>query len=232
MLHASLPQALMPLNPHRILYEDDVLIAVEKLSGELVVKGKGRVDRLPLLDFLKKSYPGIRALHRLDFETSGIVLFPKSSAVLDAILSKGLSEWKKTYTALVLNVPTEDSGVIDMPLSPRSGRGLVQARTTFRVVERFQGCSLITADIQSGQRHQIRRHLASIGHPLILDDEYGNTKLNAVFTKEFRFQRFFLHASGMEFPHPTTGVAIRITSPLPKHFQEVIRLLREVKRKM
>lgn len=222
----------MPLNPSRILYEDTALLAVEKLSGELVVKGKGRVDRLPLLDFLRKDYPGIRALHRLDFETSGIVLFARSGPILDMLLSGGFSGWTKTYTALILDAPTSDSGVIDTPLTPRSGNGMVAARTEYRVLERFQGCSLVEADIQSGQRHQIRRHFASIGHPLILDEEYGNAKLNAVFSKEFRFRRFFLHASSLTFPHPLTGAMIHIVSPLPKHFHEVIRLLRAVKKKM
>ena len=79
----------MPLDPTRILFQDQHLLAVNKLSGELVVAGKGKVEKLPLLDFLKKDFPGLRAVHRLDFETSGVVLFARTKAAYEKNKSEG-----------------------------------------------------------------------------------------------------------------------------------------------
>lgn len=221
--------APMPINKARILYEDDALLIVDKLSGELVVRGKGRLDKLPLLDFLEQEYPGLRPIHRLDFETSGAVAFAKRKDVLEAVLAKKFAGWVKTYVALVLDPLEKDSGVIDIPLPARSGEGKVKAQTRFRVLERFKGITYVEAQIERGQFHQIRRHFAAIKHPLILDDIYGNKKLNKAFSKEFRFRRFFLHAKSLLFPHPITGKIVEVDAPLPKPFAQVLEEMKKRK---
>jgi len=120
----------MPIAPERILYEDDSLLAVNKLSGELVVRGKGRVDKLPLLDFLRKDRSGLNALHRLDFETSGAVLFAKTKEVEEKILSSRFRGWRKTYRTLVMGRILRENGVIRIPLPARGKERWKQPRGT------------------------------------------------------------------------------------------------------
>lgn len=215
------------IDSRRILFDDDSFLAVNKLAGELVVAGAGQSDKLSLLDFLRKDHPGLRALHRLDFETSGVVLFAKTKKAADAVLSSKFAGWKKTYVTLVAGRMPREQGVIRTPL-PARGEGTVPAQTDYRVLQVFANSSLVEADIFTGRHHQIRRHFASIGHPLLLDEEYGNKGINRVFTREFRLHRFFLHAATLEFPHPLTGETLTIKAPLPRVFEGVLKQLRKL----
>lgn len=218
----------MPVDDRRILYEDEDLLAVLKLAGELVVKGAGRIDKLPLLDFLKKDHPGLRALHRLDFETSGVVLFAKTKRAYDACMDTKFEGWKKTYRTLVMGRIDRDTGVLRAPLPARTGKGMVEAETRFRVLDRFANSSYVEAEIETGRHHQIRKHFAAIKHPLVLDQIYGHAKFNQLFTKEFRYHRFFLHAAKIELPHPITGKNIVVEAPMPKPFEIVLKKLRSL----
>ncbi len=217
----------MPIAPDRILFEDPWLLAVSKLGGELVVRGKGRLDKLPLFDFLKKQFPSLHVIHRLDFETSGVVVFAKSRAVLQKILETTFAGWKKEYVAIVLGTPKKPAAEIDFRLPARSGDGKVEARTTYHVRETIGPVSVVDLSFERGQRHQIRRHMSMIGHPLILDDVYGIEKANREFSKYLKMHRFFLHASHIEFPHPMTGEKISIDSPLPKSFAGVLKKMKD-----
>ncbi len=219
----------MPIAADRILYEDDHLLAVNKRSGELVVRGKGEVGKLPLLDFLKKDYPGLRTLHRLDFDTSGVVLFAKSKQATDRIITSAFAGWHKRYHALVMGRMERSSGAIRTPL-PARGRGTVPAETQYLVLERFVNSSYIEAEPLTGRHHQIRLHFAGIKHPLALDREYGHGKFNQLFTQELGFRKFFLHAITLELPHPITGQKLRIEAPLPEQFKSVLKVLRKVGR--
>lgn len=215
----------MPIAKERILYEDQWLLAVTKLSGELVVKGRGRIDRLPLLDYLRKDYPGLAPIHRLDFETSGVVVFAKTKNTLKTVVESKFAGWKKTYLAVVLGVP-QKKGEVDIPLPARSGTGNVEAHTDYKLIDTYRGCSLVEVAFERGQKHQIRRHLSMIGHPLILDDVYGDEKANRKFSKFLKMQRFFLHALTVEFPHPVGGKTVQIKSPMPMTFERVLKLLK------
>ncbi|HAI98405.1 TPA: hypothetical protein DCL30_02565 [Candidatus Peribacteria bacterium] len=215
----------MSVSSHRILYVDDHLLAVDKLSGELVVRGSGEVGKLPLYDFLRKDHPGLRVLHRLDFETSGVVLFARTKAAYETVITSKFLSWVKTYRALVMGQVSRSSGMITVPL-PSRGKGEVRAVTRYRVLERFANSSVVEATIETGRHHQIRRHFASIGHPLALDDLYGNRKFNRLFTHELHYRHFFLHAQKMQLPHPVTGTPLTIEAPLPKTFEEVVEKLR------
>lgn len=219
----------MAIHPSRILYKDDALLIVDKLPGELVVKGSGKVDKLPLLDFLKKEYPGIHPLNRLDFETSGIVVFARTKRILAEMLEKKFTGWTKVYTTIVMGRVKKDAGEIDMPLPARAkGEGNVRAVTRYKVFDRFPTSTLIEAQIDTGRHHQIRRHFAMIKHPLVLDDVYGDQKFNRSFGKALKFRRFFLHASSVTLPHPVTGKPVTVTAPLPAAFTEVLERLRKV----
>lgn len=218
----------MPIAPERILFEDQWLLAVSKLAGELVVQGKGRLDKLPLLDFLRKDHPGVLAIHRLDFETSGVVVFAKSKGVLQKILETKFTGWQKQYMAISLGQVKQSSGSITFKLPARSGEGKVEAKTDYTVVECIGPVTLLRLTIERGQRHQIRRHLSMIHHPLILDDVYGIAKANKEFGKFLKLKRFFLHANRITFPHPMTGKMIEIICPVPKTFEAVLQKIRKL----
>ncbi len=223
----------MPINRDRILYEDPQLLAVNKLSGELVVKGAGRVDKLPLLDFLKQEYPGLRPLNRLDFETSGVVLFARTKQAFEAMVDQTKLEEPdilKTYRALLAGRGLRDHGEITKPLPPRTGKGTVPAKTAYRVLERYINSLYVEADIVTGRYHQIRRHFAGIGHALVLDWEYGDEKYNRVFQREFRLARFFLHAWRVRLTHPITGENLIIEAPMPMVFEGILKKLRALNR--
>ncbi|MDB4978344.1 MAG: rRNA pseudouridine synthase [Candidatus Peribacteria bacterium] len=217
----------MKIHADRILFQDEHLLAVNKLSGELVVKGAGRIDRLPLLDFLKQEYPGIRPLNRLDFETSGIVLFARTKHMFDVMEEQYKAhEMKKVYRALVVGWLPKTKGTIDSKLPSRITKEPVEATTRYSVIERLPLVTYVEADMDSGRHHQIRRHFANIKHPLVMDDVYGDAKFNKLFFRQFKYERFFLHAASLSFVHPFTKETIHITAPLPRHFLDVLKKLK------
>lgn len=214
----------MSISHDRILYEDEHLLAVSKLPGELVVKGKGQVGKLPLFDFLKADYPGLRVLHRLDFDTSGVVLFAKTKEAEASVLNKKFDQWEKIYTTLVMGRIFKKSGAIRTKL-PARGRGFVPAETLYTVKAVYGNSTLIECSITTGRHHQIRRHFASINHPLVLDKEYGHPKFNQLFRQELGFSKMLLHASRLSLPHPITRKMVTIEAPLPKPFAACIKTL-------
>ncbi|MBM3227897.1 RluA family pseudouridine synthase [Candidatus Peribacteria bacterium] len=220
----------MSISPDRILFSDDHLLVVSKLAGELTVRGKGQVGKLPLYDFLHEDYPGLRVLHRLDFDTSGIVVFARSKAACDAVLASGFAGWKKVYRAIVAGVIGRERGVIRAPLPARSIKGkqaqsLVPAVTNFTVLKRFAGATYIECNIETGRHHQIRRHCKAIGHPLALDEVYGDAKFNRQFGRVTKFRKFFLHASALDLRHPISGEHLHIEAPLPRAFLQALERL-------
>lgn len=217
----------MSLDPRRILYEDEALLVVHKLPRELVVRGKGELQKLPLLDFLRKTHPTLQAIHRLDFETSGIVAFAKKPAVLNAVISSNFAGWRKIYNALVVGrVPKK--GEITIPLPSRSGGGNVPSKSRFQLIELLPELSHVEVEISSGRHHQIRKHFAMIHHPLVCDDVYGDKKANKRFARAFKLRDFFLHAGRLVFPHPETGKEIDIHDPLPPAFARVLKQLKNL----
>jgi 23S rRNA pseudouridine955/2504/2580 synthase len=236
----------MPISPDRILFQDDHLLAVNKLAGELTVKGsslrrgygrqEGELGKLPLFDFLHKDYPGLRVLHRLDFDTSGVTLFAKTKVASEAVLASHFQGWKKVYHAIVAGVIDRDRGVIRALLPARSSREkkfegkkeneeLIPATTNFVVLKRFHGVTYVECAIETGRHHQIRRHFAAIKHPLVLDELYGVPKFNQAFSRVMKFHKFFLHAQSLDLPHPITGKTVRIEAPMPRAFEEVLKRL-------
>ncbi|MEI8230231.1 MAG: RluA family pseudouridine synthase [Candidatus Peregrinibacteria bacterium] len=220
-------------SPHRILFQDDHLLAVNKLCGELVVAGGERLKSghkadgitLPLLDFLRKDYPGLKPLHRLDFETSGVVVFAKHGSIAEKVIATKFAGWVKTYVALLSGVLPKPSGEISARLPSRGGED-IPAKTLYRVLQKFANSTLVEVTIEGGRHHQIRRHFAFLRHPLVLDELYGHKGYNRVFSQEFRYHRFFLHASVLEFPHPVTGEKMKIEAEMPRSFEDVLKKLR------
>lgn len=212
------------INTDRILYEDEHLLAVNKLPSELVVAAEGE-GKLPLFDFLKKSYPGLRVLHRLDFGTSGVVLFARTKEAAEKVKDSKFEGWTKTYRALVAGYVQQKTGTIDRKLPAREQDVDVPAVTRYRVLRGFPEATFVEAVIETGRKHQIRQHFAAIGHPLVLDPLYGDRKKDKGFAKRVPYRKFFLHAYRLELPHPITGKMLSIQAPLPQAFEKAIDIL-------
>lgn len=213
------------ISPDRILYEDEHLLVVNKLAGELVVAADGG-DKEPLYDFLHKSYPGLRVVHRLDFATSGVIVFAKSAAVVKVIRESKFKGWTKTYRTLVAGRMKNRTGTINRKLPARTKSELVDATTHYHVLDLFAHTSFVEVEIETGRKHQIRQHLKFIGHPLVLDSLYGDPRVDRAFKRRYKFRRFFLHAFKLSFPHPITGDVLTVMAPLPAAFDRVIHQLR------
>ena len=234
-----------PLPEVPVLFEDAYLLAVDKPPG-LAVHPSGRRVEGTLIGILHARYPGDpggdgplpRLCHRLDKETSGVLLVTKDERARH-LLGKQFEERrvKKTYLALVEGVPDRKEGIIDLPLAPdprspvrlkmearRDGRGQ-SALTRFRVLESRGRFSLLEVRPATGRQHQIRVHLAAMGHPVVGDKIYGpdeNLFLHALeggLTPEdmekLVLPRHALHAWKLKFHHPLKMEEMEIVAPLP-----------------
>jgi 23S rRNA pseudouridine1911/1915/1917 synthase len=222
--------------PLAIVYEDTDVIVVDKPAGMVVHPAPGH-QRGTLANALVAHVPGIAVggsqrpgiVHRLDKDTSGLIVAAKTDRGRTALVT----QWEdrsveKTYLALVSGVVEDEEAIIDAPIGRdpknrqrmavvRSGRPAV---TRFHVVERFPSTTLLEASIETGRTHQIRVHLAFIGHPVVGDQLYGRARLT-----EPRLDRQFLHASRLGFRLPD-GVPLRLEAALPDDLQAVLEELR------
>jgi 23S rRNA pseudouridine1911/1915/1917 synthase len=232
------PADLAPLRavaedlPLEILYQDDDVIAINKPAGMVVHAGAGRhsgtlvnalVHRFGKLSNVGGDLrPGI--VHRLDRLTSGVILVAKTDAAhrhLAAQFSNRSVE--KVYLALVHGQMKTDQGQVTKPIArdpirrvrmtAKSATGR-QASTEYKVLRRFEAHSYMEVRIGTGRTHQIRVHLASIGHPVAGDRLYG--------APPAALARFFLHAHRITFTSPTTGEKISVTAPLPPELEEFL----------
>jgi 23S rRNA pseudouridine1911/1915/1917 synthase len=236
----------IPLN---IIHEDDDLIVVDKPAGMVVHPGAG-IESGTLANALAYHFnqlsgtagrirPGI--VHRIDKETSGLLVVAKNDAAHMRI-SEQFHDRKvfKMYVALVYGRVSQSIGDIEANIgrSPhnrmkmavlRGGAGRY-AHTIFQVVDRHTDFSLLKVQIKTGRTHQIRVHLAHIGHPVVGDALYGqgreNTLRNTIMKREIRLlSRHFLHAAQLEFAHPSTGELMKFESPLPAQLTNFLALL-------
>ena len=216
----------MPIyDPLPLLYNDDRLIAMAKPSGLAVHRGASR-DRVVALTLARDRmgchvYP----VHRLDRATSGVLLFaldPEAARALQEQLEAGTVH--KRYLALVRGI-TPEEGVIDHPI-PRDEDGpRVPAVTAFRRLGTFERYSLVEALPRTGRRHQIRRHLKHISHPLIGDVLYGKGEHNRLFRDRFGLHRLALHALEITFAHPDDGRPLCIAAPVPEDLAGPLRAM-------
>ncbi len=214
-----------------MLYEDDHLLVVSKPVG-LPVHGGAKTDRT-LLDVLASAYsapPDLGLIHRLDRATSGAIAVAKSRDVISAITDRW-EEATKIYLAICYGTPTDPS-VIDVPLMDKE-RGRRPARTTLRplaLLDRLElKASLVAIEIDTGRMHQIRRHLASIGFPVLFDDRHGDYRANRAFRQSVRDagakasrRGQLLHATLLSLPHPIEKRTISVTAPIPSTWIDII----------
>jgi 23S rRNA pseudouridine955/2504/2580 synthase len=226
-----------PAREFPLLFEDEHLIAIDKPAGVAVHGGSG--VSFGVIEQLRQARPAARFLelvHRLDRETSGILLVAKKRSALTKLQDQFRErETGKTYLALAIGAWPANKKVIDQPLhkylqADGERRVKVVAKddpdgmrsiTLVKVQESFPGVSLLEVTIKTGRTHQIRVHLASQGHPIAGDDKYGDFELNKALAKR-GLKRMFLHAWRLQFDHPATGERIALQAPLPPELQKFI----------
>jgi RluA family pseudouridine synthase len=243
-----------------VLYEDEHLLALNKPPLLLTSPDRYDRERPNLMRLLHvgikeearwaKARPGlgyIMNVHRLDFETSGVILLAKSKPVLVKLVNLFASEKPiKTYTALVHGSPPESEFTVNAALGPNPRRlGTMRvdhklgkkARTEFTVKERFSNYSLLECRPSTGRTHQIRVHLRHVGCPIVGDTVYGGKPLllsnlkSGYRQKRDRPERPLiattaLHAERLALPHPITGEGIQIEAPWPKDLEVALKYLR------
>lgn len=196
----------------RVLYEDEHLLILDKPAGRLSV-GRGSVEAA----LQEKTRPAeIVAAHRLDRDTSGCMLFLKTPGLRNKVIDLFKShKVRKQYHAIVAGHLKEKDLRIQRPLTGRT------AVTLLRAVDGNRRASHVLARIETGRTHQIRRHLAALGFPVIGDKQYSGRK--GVSEAALEAPRQMLHAARLELPHPVSGEAVAAEAPLPKDFRESLR---------
>lgn len=231
-----------------ILYEDRGVIAIDKPAGWLCAPSSweqtGRNLQLALEssvgagDFWahSRNVKFIRFIHRLDAETTGVLLMARSMGALSE-LSRVFEERtvEKRYLAVVHGVPKEKEWTCDLPIGEQHGtygrmaaNGLdaKDAVTHFRVVQALNSRALVEAEPVTGRTHQIRVHLAHVGHPIVGDAKYGDFAANkAIARGPAKFERMFLHARRLRFTHPGTSEAIELEARLPAECEAFLATL-------
>jgi 23S rRNA pseudouridine1911/1915/1917 synthase len=223
-----------------LVHVDDQVIVVDKPAGLVVHPGAGQptgtlvqalLGRFPDLAGVGSSErPGI--VHRLDKGTSGLLVVARTPTAYESLVAQlGARTVDRRYLALVSGTIDTDAGVVDAPVGRRSGdrtrmavvAGGRPARTHYRVLSRYTEpaeATLVECKLETGRTHQVRVHLAAIGHPVVGDARYGGARLT------LPVERPFLHAAQLAFDHPTTGERCRFESPLPADLEAVLVPLR------
>ena len=231
-------QALPEDIPLDVVYEDGDVIVVNKPVGMVVHPAPGHSGGTlvnALLHHCGHSLSGIGGelrpgiVHRIDRDTSGLIIAAKNDFAHQALAAQLQDHsLRRTYEAVVIGSLREDSGTVDAPIdrSPRDrkkmavvpgGRGAV---THWQVLERFPGYTYVRCRLETGRTHQIRVHMAYIGHPLYGDTVYGAKKPVPGMTGQC------LHAVGLTFRHPRTGETVTLSCPLNEEFTALLRKLR------
>ncbi len=239
--------------PLDIVYEDDALLIVNKPAGMVVHPAYNNWSgtlvnalvhyfaQLPTLPN-NEGRPGL--VHRIDKDTSGLLVIAKTEASMTALAKQFYDHSiKRTYSALVWGEPTTDTGTIDIPIgrSPQDRRVMAtsadapigkRAVTYYRVIQKLRYVSLIQCHLETGRTHQIRTHMRYLGHPIFNDAAYGGDQIlkGERFSKYKAFvhncfqlmPRQALHAQSLGFIHPTTQQPMHFKAPLPADFQQVL----------
>jgi RluA family pseudouridine synthase len=230
-----------------VLYADDSLLVINKPAGLPALPDGYQAEAPHLRSVLEPVYGRLWMVHRLDRDTSGVVVLarsPQAHRVLNTQFQE--RQTAKIYHALVIGSPGWEERLVDAPLLPdgdRRHRSIVSVQgkpavTLFRVLERFSGYALVEAQPKTGRTHQIRLHLAHLGHPIVADGLYGDGE--GLFLSALKpgyrvgkagesalLGRLGLHAWSLAFAHPLNGEQVSFIAPYPDDFQAALRQLRK-----
>ena len=223
--------------PVEVVYEDNDIVVVNKPKGMVVHPANGNPDGTlvnAIMAMCKDSLSGIGGeirpgiVHRLDKDTSGLLIVAKNDkAHINMSEQIKNREVKKIYIALVRGVVSENEATINMPIgrSTKDRKKMAvrkdgkEAVTHFKVLKRYNKYTLLEVKIDTGRTHQIRVHMAEIGHPVVGDMVYSNGK------NEFGVEGQMLHAKSLDFKHPITGKQMHLEAELPEYFEKVLEQL-------
>ena len=223
-----------------IIFEDDCLLVLNKPSGIAVHGGSGL--NFGVIEALRALRPEARFLelvHRLDRDTSGILLVAKKRSALRNLHEQlRVKTVQKDYLALVRGQWQSHVKVVQAPLLKNelaSGERIVKvseqgkpSETRFAIEERYQNATLVKASPVTGRTHQIRVHTQYAGHPIALDDKYGDKEFDK-YMQDLGLNRLFLHAFSIRFEHPKTGETLRFNAQLDEKMKAILKKLRESK---
>ncbi len=230
----------VPPGSFPVVFEDDAIVVIDKPAGVAVHGGSG--VSFGVIEQMRAARPDARFLelaHRLDRETSGLLIIAKQRKALVALHDMMReSVGRKLYQALVAGDWVNDRQHIRKPLLKwltAQGERRVRvdpegkaAHTIINCLKRFGRYTLVEAELRTGRTHQIRVHLASSGYPIVGDDKYGVDAVREQFVR-MGFKRMFLHAARLEIPHPLTGEALIFQAPLPAACVDILKVLEREK---
>ena len=232
--------------PLTIIFEDEHLLVIDKPAGLVVHPAAGNFDGTlvnALLHHCGGSLSGIGGVarpgivHRIDKDTSGLLVVAKTDVAHEGLAKQfAAHSIDRRYLAIVNGVPKVKQGAVEAPLARSAanrkkiaivegGRGK-RAVTHWRRLHVLKDAALVECRLETGRTHQVRVHMASIGHPLVGDPVYGRAgKTHGKILKELQFQRQALHAAELGFTHPATKHRLSFTSPMPPDMQELFNAL-------
>ena len=232
--------------PLTIVFEDEHLLVVDKPAGLVVHPAAGNLDGTlvnALLHHCGGSLSGIGGVarpgivHRIDKDTSGLLVVAKTDVAHEGLAKQfAAHSIDRRYLAIVSGVPKASEGTVDAPLARSAtnrkkiaiveGKRGKRAVTHWRRLNVLNDAALVECRLETGRTHQVRVHMASIGHPLLGDPVYGRSgKTNGKILKELQFHRQALHAAELGFAHPVTKNRLSFSSPKPPDMQELFKAL-------
>lgn len=221
---------------HCIIYEDDHMLILNKPSGTAVHGGSGlKFGAIEALRALRPDARFLELVHRIDRDTSGILLVAKKRSALRKLQEQFRNKTvQKYYFALVMGEWKASCKKVTAPLLKNEVNSIVRVNpqgkpsdTRFKVLERFPQATLVQASPVTGRTHQIRVHCQYEGHPIAWDDRYGDPRFDA-YTKKTGLGRLFLHAANIKFIHPNTDEAVDISAPMEPVLERCLAKLRQM----
>ncbi|OXX40070.1 23S rRNA pseudouridine(955/2504/2580) synthase [Vibrio sp. V07_P2A8T137] len=219
---------------HCIIFEDEHLLILNKPSGTAVHGGSGlKFGAIEALRALRPEARFLELVHRIDRDTSGILLVAKKRSALRHLQAQFREKTiQKYYFALVMGQWKSSCKVVNAPLLKNEVNSIVRvnpngkaSETRFKILEQFAQATLVQASPITGRTHQIRVHTQYTGHPIAWDDRYGDRRFDA-YTAQFGIDRLFLHAANIRFIHPSTEALMDINAPLDTQLEQALVKLR------